>query len=80
MKRKNFDIKINGKSVATKHAFNTARREIRNQIINFATVGDTWEMIDEHQEFDGPNRIATFQNWKNQNGDIIQASVTLITH
>lgn len=64
MKRKIFEVKLNGELVATKHAFNTARRAIVDAIRSVAKPGEVWERHTEEQTFEGVYRIGTRQRWK----------------
>lgn len=50
MKRKNYSVTIQGQTVAVKHAYNTARRQIVAEIRNSAKVGEIWEMTKEDRE------------------------------
>lgn len=64
MSRKIFNLYFDGILKGQKFAFNSARRELPKLIKEFASVGDIWDMIEETQEKDGPNRIATKIVWK----------------
>lgn len=78
MKRKTFEVIVNGDVVATKFAFNTARAYINAAISDIVQPGETWERIEETQTFDGVNRIGTVQVWRNlTTGAEIVASVSL---
>lgn len=43
MKRKEFQIFIKGELKATRYAYNTARRQIREEIKRIALPGEIWE-------------------------------------
>ena len=76
MARKVFQVLINGEIVATKYAFNTARRIIPAKIREMSNVGDVWEMVDENQTMEFNLRTATVMKWIRQSdGKIMIAEV-----
>lgn len=63
MARKVFEVLINGEVVATKYAFNTARREIPTAIREMSNVGDVWKMTEENQTKEFNLRTGTIMKW-----------------
>lgn len=73
MARKVFEVLINGEVVATKYAFNTARRSIPAAIREMSNVGDVWKMIEENQTKEFNLRTGTIMKWvrESDGADII---------
>ena len=47
MKRKHYDIYLNGYLFKTKNAWNTATREVDDAILSQAIEGERWELVDK---------------------------------
>ena len=47
MKRKHYDIYLNGYLFKTKNAWNTAIREVDDAILSQAVEGERWELVDK---------------------------------
>lgn len=69
MARKVFEILINGDVVATKYAFNTARRSIPVAIREMYNVGDVWKMTEENQTKEFNLRTGTVMKWVRESDD-----------
>lgn len=71
MARKIFQVLVDGEVVATKYAFNAARRTIPGAIRAMSNIGDVWEMIDEDQTMEFNLRTATVMKWVRQSDEKI---------
>lgn len=77
MKRKVFEIRLNGELRATKYSYNTARRHCATIMHEVARIGEVWEMETESRDIGTSCEIT----WRERtSGETVATSVRLIPH
>lgn len=79
MKRKTYEIRLNGKAVAKKHAWNSAIREIGKVVKNALSEGQEARQISRtFQELDKWTKKGGLFIWEVSNGDQWKVEIELI--
>ena len=76
MKRKNFEIRLNGKVTNIKHAFNSSVRDIEKQVKIIATNKHiNYYLTDASIDRE---TLSGHRTWKSDNGDILNFRISQI--